>query len=152
MADAVDGAMKVLLYAQDTAGAVTNVIATTGTGLRVHLGNLISGEDTRNNALKVNRQAGYEHISSTAAGTIGTVTCGATGSAGDILERLIVVNTLAAANQLKISGNGNEAIPVLPAAMATATYTIDLGLVSSSAGWRVTPATGQDVLAIGFFT
>lgn len=154
MADAIDGAAKVVVYTWDaTAGKSVPMASNPVTGLKVSLGTLISGENTRHNVIQTTRYCSYEHISSTAAGTIAAVTCGATGSAGDILERLVVVNTLAGAvNQLKISGNGNEQIPVLPNQLATATYVLDLGLVSVSAGWRITPATGQDVLAIGHFT
>jgi hypothetical protein len=120
--------------------------------VKVSLGTLISGENTRHNVMQTSRYCSYEHITAVAAGAIAAVTCGVTGSAGDILERLIVVNTVAATNRLTISGNGNEAVPVLPNQLATATYTLDLGLVSVSAGWRITPATGQDVLAVGHFT
>lgn len=153
MADAINGATKVVLFAYDTTtGQVERVSSDKTTGLKVSLGTLLSGENTRHNVIQVANYGSYEHISSTSGGTIAAVTCGVTGSAGDILQRIVVCHPGPGSTTLRISGSGSEAIPILPAQAGTGTYVLEIGAVSTSAGWRITPATGQDVLAIGHFT
>lgn len=79
---------------------------------------------------------------------------GATGASGDYLTRLICVVATAATAQVQIKDGAGSAITVLPNSPGggVGTYTIEIGLKATGAGWKVTTAAGVSVIAVGDFT
>jgi Flp pilus assembly protein TadG len=79
---------------------------------------------------------------------------GPNGNVGDILERLIITNTIAGTVSIK-DGNGT-AIPIVIAATPTGTFTVAIGarcVNPTTPGWKVTTTgAGTTVLAVGRFT
>jgi hypothetical protein len=79
---------------------------------------------------------------------------GATGAAGDWLQRLIITvgTALTAATSIK-DGSGSS-IPILPNSPGggIGVYVVELGLKSTSGAWKVTTGAGATVVAVGDFT
>jgi len=78
---------------------------------------------------------------------------GATGAVGDYLALLICVVTTAATSVVQIKDGSGSAIIVLPNAVGggVGTYTIPLGLISTSGAWKITTGNGVAVIATGKF-
>ena len=79
---------------------------------------------------------------------------GATGAAGDWLQRLICVVTTAATAQVQIKDGSGSAITVFPNSPGggVGTYTVELGLKSLSGAWKITTGAGVAVIGVGDFT
>lgn len=79
---------------------------------------------------------------------------GATGGAGDYLDRLVVVVATAATAAVSIKDGAGSAISVFPNSPGggVGTYNVPLGLRSLSGAWKVTTGAGVSVIAVGNFT
>lgn len=100
-------------------------------------GNMVSGSD-------------YETV---AAGQT-TQALGATGAAGDYIDRLIIVVATAASAQVQIKDGSETAITVFPNSPGggVGTYTLPIGMRSRAGAWQVTTGAGSSVIATGNFT
>lgn len=82
---------------------------------------------------------------------------GATGAAGDWLERLIITVGTAATAAVSIKDGNGAAIPILPNSPGggVGVYVVDLGLkalATTTPGWKVTTGAGSTVVGVGDFT
>lgn len=79
---------------------------------------------------------------------------GATGAAGDYLSHLVIVVATAATAAVSIKDGSGSAISVFPNSPGggIGTYTVPLGLTSTSGAWKVTTGAGASVIAVGNFT
>lgn len=79
---------------------------------------------------------------------------GATGTAGDLLLRLVCVVATALTAQVQIKDGSGSAITVLPNSPGggVGTYVIEIGARSLSGAWQVTTGAGVSVVAVGAFT
>lgn len=79
---------------------------------------------------------------------------GATGAAGDYLDRLVIVVATAATAAVTIKDGAGSAITVFPNSPGggVGTYNVPLGLRSLSGAWKVTTGAGSSVIAVGNFT
>jgi len=78
---------------------------------------------------------------------------GATGAAGDYLEKLLViVAATGATSVVSIKDGTGSAIPITPAMPALGTYVIPIGKKSETGAWKITTLAGATVLAFGSFT
>ena len=73
------------------------------------------------------------------------------GRQGNRLERLIVSVATAASGTCSIKDGSGSAITITAANTAIGVYTVDLGLISTSGGWKVTTGAGATALAVGWF-
>lgn len=90
----------------------------------------------------------YEHV---AAGQT-TQVMGPTGKVGDVLERVIIIPTAAAAGLVAIKDGSDTAIQIFDGGGTTALadlkpIVVELGITSRSGAWQIT--TGSNVRAIG---
>lgn len=119
----------------------------------VYNAGLLAGEDQDIDAMRV--ISGGDEYETVAAGQTDQV-LGATGAAGDYLERLVIVVSTAATAQVSIKdGSGGSAIIVFPnnPGGGVGTYNVHLGVRATGAGgWRVTTGAGASVIATGDFT
>ncbi|HEX5074261.1 MAG TPA: hypothetical protein VFW03_13685 [Gemmatimonadaceae bacterium] len=78
---------------------------------------------------------------------------GATGAAGDYLDRLICVVTTAATAAVTIT-DGSTAIAIFPNSPGggVGTYVVETRLRSKTGPWKVTTGAGVAVIAAGNFT
>jgi hypothetical protein len=92
----------------------------------------------------------YEAVGAAATDQI----LGPVGRVGDILQRLIITNTIAGTVSIK-DGNG-AAIPIVIAATPSGTFTVEIGarcVNPTTPGWKVTTTgAGTTALAVGRFT
>ncbi len=77
---------------------------------------------------------------------------GGTGSLGDVLGKLVVNVTTSATGTVSIKDGAGSAITLVPANTPIGTYTVWLGIRSTSGAWSVTTGAGASVLAIGQFS
>ncbi len=79
---------------------------------------------------------------------------GNAGSAGDYLDRLIIVVATAATAAVSIKDGGGSAISVFPNSPGggIGTYVVDIRLSSQAGPWKVTTGAGSTVVAVGSFT
>ena len=79
---------------------------------------------------------------------------GATGKAGDYLDRLIIKVNTAATGTVDIKDGAGSAIPIMPASPGggIGVYVVELKAHSRAGAWSVTTGAGATVLAIGNFT
>lgn len=124
-----------------------------GKALRVVQAGLLAGEDQDLDALRV--VSGGDEYETVAISTSDQV-LGTAGAAGDYLERLVIVVSIAATSQVSIKdGASGASIIVFPnnPGGGIGTYVVDLGLRATGAGgWRVTTGAGASVIATGDFT
>ena len=106
--------------------------------------------DTRGN-LKValGSLLSYETVAASQTGQV----LGASGAAGDLLARLVLVVTTAATAAVSIL-DGATSIQVFPNSPGggIGTYTIPLDLVSVNGAWSITTGAGVAVIAVGRFS
>jgi len=106
--------------------------------------------DTRGN-LKValGSLLSYETVAASQTGQV----LGASGAAGDLLARLVLVVTTAATAAVSIL-DGATSIQVFPNSPGggIGTYTIPLDLVSANGAWSITTSAGVAVIAVGRFS
>lgn len=106
--------------------------------------------DTRGN-LKValGSLLSYETVAASQTGQV----LGASGAAGDLLARLVLVVTTAATAAVSIL-DGATSIQVFPNSPGggIGTYTIPLDLVSVNGAWSITTSAGVAVIAVGRFS
>ena len=106
--------------------------------------------DTRGN-LKValGSLLSYETVAASQTGQV----LGASGAAGDLLARLVLVVTTAATAAVSIL-DGATSIQVFPNSPCggIGTYTIPLDLVSVNGAWSITTGAGVAVIAVGRFS
>lgn len=85
-----------------------------------------------------------------------TQALGATGSIGDILERLIIVPETTAAGTVAIKDGSDTAINVFVTGTLSDLHPIIIdfgkGIKSGSGAWQVTTGTNVHVIAIGQFS
>lgn len=122
-----------------------------GKALRVYQAGLLAGEDQDLDALRV-ISGGDEY--ETVAISQTNQPLGATGAAGDYLDKLIVVVATAATAQVQIKDGSNAAITVFPnnPGGGIGTYVVPLGLRSTSGAWQITTGAGSTVIACGDFS
>lgn len=78
---------------------------------------------------------------------------GATGAAGDYLEKLLVIVAASGATSVvSIKDGTGSAIPITPAMPALGTYVIPINKKSETGAWKITTLAGATVLAFGKFT
>ena len=94
--------------------------------MKVSLGSLLSYEDKENGVARVEQQMDYETVAASQTGQV----LGASGAAGDLLARLVLVVTTAATAAVSIL-DGATSIQVFPNSPCggIGTYTIPLDLV-----------------------
>lgn len=90
----------------------------------------------------------YEAVAASATDQV----LGATGHAGDILERLIVTVATAATGTCSIKDVGGASIPITAANTPIGVYPVNIGALSIGAGWSVTTGAGASALGVGRFT
>lgn len=138
------------MYINDSSG---NAVPVQGIGgaIPTTLTGLLAGEDQDIDALRV--ISGGDQYETVAASQSNQV-LGATGAAGDYLDRLVIVVSTAATAQVQIKDGSNAAITVLPNSPGggIGTYVIQLGLRSTTGAWQVTTGAGASVIACGSFT
>ena len=117
--------------------------------LKVALGSLLSYEDKENGVARVEQQMDYETVAASQTGQV----LGASGAAGDLLARLVLVVTTAATAAVSIL-DGATSIQVFPNSPGggIGTYTIPLDLVSVNGAWSITTGAGVAVIAVGRFS
>lgn len=76
---------------------------------------------------------------------------GASGLAGDIIERLVVTVATSATGTVEIKDNLGTAIPITAANTPIGVYVVDLGMASKAGEWTVTTGAGASVIAVGRF-
>lgn len=76
---------------------------------------------------------------------------GTTGTAGDVLEQLIITVAAAATGTVSIKDGAGSAIPITAANTPIGVYSVNIGAKASGAGWKVTTGAGATVLAVGRF-
>ena len=108
--------------------------------------------DTRGNlkvVARVEQQMDYETVAASQTGQV----LGASGAAGDLLARLVLVVTTAATAAVSIL-DGATSIQVFPTSPGggIGTYTIPLDLVSVNGAWSITTGAGVAVIAVGRFS
>jgi hypothetical protein len=90
----------------------------------------------------------YEVVGASASDQV----LGGTGSAGNILERLIVtVSTSGANGTVSIKDGSGSAIPIVAASTPIGVYSINIGAKSVSGAWKVTTGSAATVVAVGDF-
>lgn len=79
---------------------------------------------------------------------------GATGAAGDWLQRLIITVGTAATAAVSIKDGSGSAIPILPNSPGggIGVYVVEIEMKSLSGAWKVTTGAGSTVVAVGEFT
>ena len=126
-------------------------IKSTNNALHVYLNSLISGENQALNVLEtISGDSEYEIVAASQSDQV----LGATGAAGDYLGKLIIVVSTAATAQVQIKDGSGSAITVFPNSPGggVGTYTVDIGLLSTSGAWKVTTGAGSSVIACGLFS
>jgi len=108
------------------------------------------GEDPTNSVVRIERQGEYETVAASQTDQV----LGATGAAGDYLEKLVVTVTTAATAAVTIKDGAGSAIPVVPNSpgAGVGVYVVPLDIVSTSGAWSVTTLAGSTVIAVGRFT
>lgn len=76
---------------------------------------------------------------------------GATGAAGDYIDKLIISVATAATSTVTLL-DGSTSITITAANTPIGVYTVDLGLISTTGAWKVTTGAGATVIAVGNFT
>jgi len=103
-------------------------------------------------AIAVKKIGEYETV---AAGQTDQV-LGATGAAGDYLDRLIIVPATTSPGVIQIKDGGGSAITIFTGGASSVgnltAFTIELGLVSLAGAWKVTTGANVSALACGDFT
>jgi hypothetical protein len=79
---------------------------------------------------------------------------GASGKAGDYLDRLIITVGTAATAAVSIEDGTGSTIPILPNSPGggIGVYVVEIKAHSKTGGWSVTTGAGSTVLAVGSFT
>ncbi len=79
---------------------------------------------------------------------------GATGAAGDYLDKLIITVATALTAAVSIKDGGGAAIPIIPNSPGggVGVYVVPIGAVSTAGAWKVTTGAGSTALAVGRFT
>lgn len=79
---------------------------------------------------------------------------GATGAAGDYLERLICTVATAATAAVSIKDGSGSSIAILPNSPGggIGVYVVSVGARSTAGAWSVTTGAGVTVMAVGQFT
>lgn len=94
--------------------------------------------------------AGYDYETVAASQTDQVL--GASGQAGDRLERLVITVATAASGTVSIKDGSGSSISITAANTAIGVYTVNLGIYSTGGAWKVTTGAGATVVAIGRFT
>lgn len=98
----------------------------------------------------------YQRKYETVAASQTAQALGATGKAGDAIEKLIITVATAATGTVTLidgSGGGAVSIAITAANTPIGVYTVDLGGLRSVVGaWAVTTGAGATVLAVGRFS
>lgn len=80
---------------------------------------------------------------------------GATGKAGDYIERVVICVATSATgtvNLLDNTGGSLITIPLTAANTPIGVYTVELGMRATSGGWKITTGAGASCVAVGIFT
>ena len=78
---------------------------------------------------------------------------GATGSVGDVFERLIVtVSTSGANGTASIKDGSGSSISIVPANAAVGVHSVELNIASTSGAWKVSTGTAATAVGIGLFS
>jgi hypothetical protein len=77
---------------------------------------------------------------------------GASGAAGDVLERLIVTVDTAATGTVSIKDGAGSAMPITTANTPIGVYSVEIAAKSSAGAWKVTTGAGATVVAVGRFS
>jgi len=75
----------------------------------------------------------------------------ASGSAGDLLERVVVSVATSATGTCSIKDGSGSAIVLTVANTPIGVYVVDLGIAATSTGWKVTTGAGCTAIAVGKF-
>ena len=117
----------------------------------VSIESLMYGEDQDLDSLRViNGGFQYETVAASQTNQV----LGATGAAGDFLDKLICVVSTAATSQVQIKDGGGTAITILPnnVGSGVGTVVINVGLKSTTGSWQITTGAGVAVIATGLFS
>lgn len=76
---------------------------------------------------------------------------GTTGTAGDVLQRVIVTVATAATGTCSIKDGAGSAIPLTAANTPIGVYVIEIQAKSRAGAWSVTTGAGATAMAIGDF-
>lgn len=76
---------------------------------------------------------------------------GATGRAGNIIEKLIITVATSATGTVSIKDGGGSAIPITAANTPIGVYSVSIGAASVAGSWKVTTGAGATVVAVGLF-
>lgn len=95
-----------------------------------------------------NRMTKYE----TVAANLTDQALGATGKAGDYLERLIITVATAATGTVDLQDGDGTAFAITAANTPIGVYTVEIGARSTGGAWKVTTGAGATVVAIGMFS
>lgn len=78
---------------------------------------------------------------------------GATGAAGDILLRVIVIVSTSGANgTCSIKDGSGSAISIVPASAPIGTYVVEIGAKSTGGAWKVTTGSAATAIGVGVFS
>lgn len=117
----------------------------------VSIESLMYGEDQDLDSLRViNGGFQYETVAASQTNQV----LGATGAAGDFLDKLICVVSTAATSQVQIKDGAGTAITILPnnVGSGVGTVVINVGLKSTTGSWQITTGAGVSVIATGLFS
>ena len=117
----------------------------------VSIESLLYGEDQDLDSLRViNGGFQYETVAASQTNQV----LGATGAAGDFLDKLICVVSTAATSQVQIKDGTGTAITILPnnVGSGVGTVVINVGLKSTTGSWQITTGAGVSVIATGLFS
>lgn len=117
----------------------------------VSIESLMYGEDQDLDSLRV-ISGGFQYETVAASQT--NQVMGATGAAGDYLDKLICVVSTAATSQVQIKDGAGTAITILPnnVGSGVGTVVINVGLKSTTGAWQITTGAGVSVIATGLFS
>lgn len=119
-------------------------------GSRVTVVHNFPGHDEVNQVTRIEKQGEYEPV---AAGQTDQA-LGATGGAGDHLEKLVITVNTAATAAVSIKDGAGASIPILPNSPGggIGVYIVPLDVISTDGAWKVTTGAGSTVLAVGRFS
>lgn len=89
----------------------------------------------------------YETVAVSQTGQV----IGATGAAGDYIDKLVVSVATSATGTVTLL-DGATSIVITAANTPIGVYTVLLGLLSRSGAWSITTGAGATVVAVGKFT
>lgn len=77
---------------------------------------------------------------------------GATGKAGDVIERIIITVATSATGTCSIKDGSGSSIPLTAANTPIGVYIVELGAKSTAGAWSVTTGAGATAFAVGQFS